>query len=107
MSSKQKLRKGDKVIVVVGKSKGTIGEILKVYPKNKRALVRGVNIAKRHTKPTQNSAGGIVEKENAIDVSNIAFYDEKKEKPSRLGFKVLEDGRKVRFSKISGEVIDK
>ena len=71
-----------------------------------RAL-RGVNIVKRHTKPTQNNAGGIVEKEGTIHISNIAYLDEKENKPSRLGFKILEDGRKVRMSKKSGEVIDK
>ena len=105
--AKFKLKKGDKVIVVAGKSKGKVGEILKVFPKKSRALVRGVNIVKRHTKPTQNSAGGIIEKENTIDVSNIAFYDDKKEKPTKLGYKILDDGRKVRFSRLSGEVVDK
>ena len=74
------LKKGDKVIVVAGKSKGTVGEILKVFPNNGRALVRGVNLAKRHTKPTQNAAGGIIEKENTINMSNIAFYDDKEKK---------------------------
>jgi large subunit ribosomal protein L24 len=107
MSIKFKLKKGDKVIVLAGKSKGTVGEILKVFPSNKRVLVRGVNMVKRHTKPTQNAAGGIIEKENTIDISNISFYDDTKKRASRLGYKVLEDGRKVRFSKISGEVIDK
>ncbi len=107
MKGKLKLKKGDKIVVVAGKSKGTVGEILKIFPRESRALVRGVNIVKRHTKPTQNSAGGIIEKENSIDVSNIAFYDEKKEKPTRLGFKILDDGRKVRFSKLSGEIVDK
>ena len=70
-------------------------------------MVRGINIVKRHTKPTQNNAGGIVEKEGTIHISNIAYLDEKENKPSRLGFKILEDGRKVRMSKKSGEVIDK
>ena len=104
---KLKLRKGDKVIVVAGKNKGNTGEIIKVYPNKNRVMVRGVNIVKRHTKPTQNNAGGIVEKEGTIHISNIAYLDEKENKPSRLGFKVLEDGRKVRVSKKSGEVIDK
>ncbi len=104
---KLKLRKGDKVIVVAGKNKGNTGEIIKVYPNKSRVMVRGVNIVKRHTKPTQNNAGGIVEKEGTIHISNIAYLDEKENKPSRLGFKVLEDGRKVRVSKKSGEVIDK
>ena len=107
MNIKCKLKKGDKVIVVSGKSKGTIGEILKILPQTNRVLVRGANLVKRHTKPTQNNTGGIIEKEGTIDVSNIAYLDEKDNKPSRLGFKILEDGRKVRFSKKSGEVIDK
>ena len=107
MNIKQKLRKGDKVIVTTGKSKGTVGEILKVLPEERRALVRGVNIVKRHTKPTQNSAGGIIEKEGTINISNIAFYDEKNKRATKIGYKILEDGRKVRFSKLTGEVIDK
>jgi large subunit ribosomal protein L24 len=107
MNSKLKLRKGDKVIVTNGKSKGVIGEILKVLPKENRALVRGANIVKKHTKPTQNSAGGIVEKENYINISNIAFYDEKEKKATKIGYKILEDGRKLRFSRLTGEVLDK
>ena len=74
---KIKIRKGDKVIVTVGKSKGTVGEVLKVLPNENKALVRGANMVKRHTKPSQNSAGGIIEKEAMINISNIAFYDEK------------------------------
>jgi large subunit ribosomal protein L24 len=105
--NKLKLKKGDKVIVVAGKNKGNTGEIIKVYPNKSRVMVRGINIVKRHTKPTQNNAGGIVEKEGTIHISNIAYLDEKENKPSRLGFKILEDGRKVRMSKKSGEVIDK
>tara|TARA_A100001011_G_scaffold228223_1_gene236356 strand:+ start:1190 stop:1513 length:324 start_codon:yes stop_codon:yes gene_type:complete len=107
MNIKCKLKKGDKVIVVSGKSKGTIGEILKILPQTNRVLVRGANLVKRHTKPTQNSTGGIIEKENSINLSNIAYYDEKTEKATRLGFKTLENGLKVRYSKKSGEVIDK
>ena len=107
MNIKQKIRKGDKVIVTTGKSKGTVGEVLKVLPEERRALVRGVNILKRHTKPTQNSAGGIIEKEGTINISNIAFYDEKNKRATKIGYKILEDGRKVRFSKLTGEVIDK
>ena len=107
MKVKIKIRKGDKVIVTVGKSKGTVGEILKVLPNENKALVRGANLVKRHTKPSQNSAGGIIEKEAMINISNIAFYDEKKQKASKIGFKILEDGRKVRVSKLTNEVIDK
>ena len=102
-----KIKKGDKVIVVSGKNKGVIGEVLKILPEKNRAMVRGVNIVKRHTKPTQNDPGGIKEKESTINISNIAFLDEEKNKPTRIGFKFLEDGRKVRYSKLSGEVIDK
>ena len=107
MKVKIKIRKGDKVIVTVGKSKGTVGEVLKVLPNENKALVRGANMVKRHTKPSQNSAGGIIEKEAMINISNIAFYDEKKQKASKIGFKILEDGRKVRVSKLTNEVIDK
>ena len=107
MKVKIKIKKGDKVIVTVGKSKGTVGEVLKVSPNENRAKVRGVNMVKRHTKPTQSTAGGIIEKEAMINISNIAFYDEKKQKPSKIGFKILEDGRKVRISKLTNEVIDK
>ena len=107
MKNKLKIRKGDKVIVTAGKSKGTVGEIIKVLPDQNKAMVRGANIVKRHTKPSQNSAGGIVEKEAMLHISNIAYYDEKKQKASRIGFKILEDGRKVRVSKLTSEVIDK
>ena len=105
--NKVKLKKGDKVVVVAGKNKGKTGEIIKVLPTKNRAVVRGINLVKRHTKPTQNNTGGIIEKEGTINISNIAYLDEKDNKPSRLGFKILEDGRKVRYCKRSGEVIDK
>jgi len=104
---KFKIRKGDTVIVTAGKNKGSTGEVIKIIPDINRAIVRGINIVKRHTKPTQNNAGGIVQKEGTIHISNIAFYDEKTKQASKLGFKILEDGRKVRFEKKSGEVIDK
>ena len=106
-ANKVRIRKGDKVIVTSGKNKGKTGEVIKVMPDKNRALVRGINIVKRHTKPAQNNAGGIVEKESPINISNISFYEEKNKKATRLGFKFLEDGRKVRFSKLSGEVVDK
>ena len=106
-ANKIRIRKGDKVIVTSGKNKGKTGEVIKVMPDKNRALVRGINIVKRHTKPAQNNAGGIVEKESPINISNISFFEEKNKKATRLGFKFLEDGRKVRFSKLSGEVIDK
>ena len=107
MQKKFKIRKGDKVIITAGKSKGTVGEVLKVLPNENKAMVRGANIVKRHTKPSQNSTGGIIEKEAMLHISNIAYYDEKKQKASRIGFKILEDGRKVRISKLTSEVIDK
>ncbi|MAH89154.1 MAG: 50S ribosomal protein L24 [Pelagibacterales bacterium] len=107
MQKKFKIRKGDKVIITAGKSKGIVGEVLKVLPNENKAMVRGANIVKRHTKPSQNSTGGIVEKEALLHISNIAYYDEKKQKASRIGFKILEDGRKVRISKLTSEVIDK
>ena len=107
MNKKFKIRKKDKVIVIAGKNKGLVGEVLKILPEKSRALVRGVNIVKKHTKPTQNNPGGIIDKESTINISNIAFYDEKTKQASKLGFKILEDGRKVRFEKKSGEVIDK
>ena len=106
-ANKIRIRKGDKVIVTSGKNKGKTGEVIKVMPNKNRALVRGINVVKRHTKPAQNNAGGIIEKESSINISNISFYEEKNKKATRLGFKFLEDGRKVRFSKLSGEVIDK
>lgn len=102
-----KIKKGDKVIVITGKNKGATGEVLQIFPEKNRAMVRGVNIIKRHTKPTQNDPGGIKEKEGTISISNLAFFEESKNKPTRIGFKFLEDGRKVRFSKLTGEVIDK
>ena len=107
MYRKLKIRKGDKVIVTAGKSKGTVGEVLKILPNENKAMVRGANIVKRHTKPSQNSTGGIIEKEAMLHISNIAYYDEKKQRASRIGFKILEDGRKVRISKLTNEVIDK
>ena len=101
-----KIRKGDRVIVIAGRDKGKIGEVLKVMPKENRAIVQGVNIVKRHQRPTADQPGGIVEKEAPIHVSNLAHIDPKDHKPTRVGFKVLDDGRKVRYAKRSGEVID-
>lgn len=102
-----KIRKGDRVVVLTGRSKGRRGEVLKVLPKDDRALVQGVNMVKRHTRPTQQVAGGIIEKEAPIHLSNLAHVDPRSGKPTRIGFRVLEDGRKVRFAKLSGEIIDK
>ena len=100
------IKKGDKVVVTTGRDKGKKGEVLKVFPKEDRALVAGVNVVKRHQRQTQTQAGGIVNKESTIHLSNLAHVDPKSGKASRIGFKTLNDGRKVRFAKKSGEVID-
>ena len=101
-----RVRKGDRVVVITGRDKGKVGEVLQVYPKNSRVIVSGANMVKRHTAPSQTSGGGIVEKEAALHVSNVAHLDPKDDKPTRVGFKTLEGGRKVRYAKRSGEVID-
>lgn len=101
-----KIKKGDKVVVLTGRDKGKKGAVLAVYPKENRALVQGVNIVKRHTKPSQTTTGGIVSREASIDLSNLAIEDPKTGKPTRVGFKTLENGSKVRFAKASGETID-
>jgi large subunit ribosomal protein L24 len=101
-----KIKKGDRVVVTTGRDKGKKGEVLKVFPKEDRALVSGVNIAKRHQKQTAKLQGGIVNKEAPIQLSNLAHIDPKSGEATRVGFKVLNDGRKVRFAKKSGEVID-
>ena len=106
MSGLSKFKKGDKVVVMTGRDKGKRGEILKIIPTKSRAIVQGVNKVKRHTRPTNTSAGGIIEKEGGIDVSNLSHLDPKDDTPTRVGFKFLEDGRKVRYAKRSGEVID-
>ncbi len=98
-----KIKKGDKVIVLTGRDKGRSGEVQSVNPTEGRAIVAGVNLVKRHTKQTQ---GGIISKEAAIQLSNLAIADPKDGKPTRVGFKVLDDGRKVRVAKRSGEMID-
>lgn len=101
-----KIKKGDKVVVITGRDKGKSGEVLSVRPTEGRAVVRGINLVKRHTKATMQTDGGIVSKEAAIQLSNLQIADPKDGKPSRVGFKVLEDGRKVRFAKRSGDLID-
>ena len=104
--AKLKIKKGDKVIVLTGRDKGRTGEVLKALPRENRVVVQGVNVVKRHTRPSQVSNGGIVEKEASIHVSNVAHIDPKDNKATRIGFKVIEGDRKVRFAKRSGEVID-
>jgi large subunit ribosomal protein L24 len=102
-----KIKKGDKVIVIAGAEKGRTGEVLKVLTDENRVVVQGVKMIKRHTRPAAGNEGGIVEKEAAIHVSNVAHIDPKTDKPTRVGFKFVEDNRKVRFAKGSGEVIDR
>jgi large subunit ribosomal protein L24 len=101
-----KIKKGDKVVVLAGRDKGKAGEVIEVRPAEGRALVRGVNLVRKHQKQTQSQAGGIISKEGPIDLSNIAIADPKDGKATRVGFKVLDDGRKVRFAKRSGDLID-
>jgi large subunit ribosomal protein L24 len=101
-----KIKKGDRVVVITGRDKGKSGEVIEVRPAEGRALVRNVNLVKRHQKQTQSQQGGIISKEAAIDLSNIAIADPKDGKPTRVGFKTLDDGRKVRFAKRSGDLID-
>jgi large subunit ribosomal protein L24 len=101
-----KIKKGDKVLVLAGRDKGRSGEVFKVMPEEGRALVRGVNVVRRHQRQSANQEGGIISKEAPIDLSNLAIADPKDGKPTRVGFKILEDGRKVRFAKRSGDLID-
>jgi large subunit ribosomal protein L24 len=101
-----KIKKGDKVVVLAGRDKGRNGEVIQVVPKEGRALVRGVNLVKRHTKASQTTEGGIISKEALIQLSNLAVADPKDGKATRVGFKMLDDGRKVRFAKRSGDLID-
>ncbi len=101
-----RIKKGDRVAVTSGRDKGKTGDVVKILTKQDKAIVQGVNMIKRHTRPSGTEAGGIIEKEAAIHVSNLAHLDPKDDKPTRVGIKVLDDGRKVRFAKRSGEVID-
>jgi large subunit ribosomal protein L24 len=103
--SAAKIRKGDSVIVTTGRDKGKRGEVFRVMPKDARALVRGVNLVRRHQRQSAAQEGGIVSKEAPIHLSNLALLDPKDGKPTRIGFKTLEDGRKVRIAKRSGEEI--
>ena len=107
MANKLKIKKGDRVKVIAGRSKGKVGDVLRVLPTEQRVVVSGVNMIKRHTKPSRTESGGIIEREAAIHVSNVALLDPKSEKPTKVGFRFLEDGRKVRFARASGETIDR
>ena len=100
-----KIKKGDKVIVITGKDKGKVGEVTKAMPKDNKVIVSGVNMAKRHQKPSQENAGGIVSKEMPIHISNVALVDPKSGKATRVAVRIEEGGRKVRVAKRSGDVI--
>ena len=104
---KMKIKKGDTVVVISGRDKGKSGEVLRVLPADRRLIVQGIHVARRHTKPRMGDPGGIVDKELTIDVSNVAHIDPQSGKPTRVGYKTLDDGRKVRFARRSGEVLDK
>lgn len=101
-----KIRKGDRVVVISGRDKGKQGTVLQVIPKESRAVVQGVNVVRRHQRQTPRDPGGIVAKEAPIHLSNLAHLDPQSGRPTRVGFRILEDGRKVRVAKRSGEVID-
>ncbi|MEK4033143.1 50S ribosomal protein L24 [Methylocystis sp. IM3] len=101
-----KIKKGDKVVVLTGRDKGKSGEVMRVIPEEGRAIVDGVNMVKRHQRQTKDREAGIVNKAAAIDLSNLAVADPKDGKATRIGFKILDDGRKVRVAKRSGELID-
>jgi large subunit ribosomal protein L24 len=112
MAVKLKIRKGDRVVVLTGKDKGKTGEVVRVLPAESRLVVQGVNMVRRHTKPSRENTGGIVEKEATIHISNVAHIDPKSNKPTRVGYKFIEakgkgeKPRKVRVARRSGEVID-
>jgi len=101
-----KIRKGDKVIVLTGRDKGRSGEVIEVRAQEDRALVRGINMVKRHQKQTAQQEGGIISKELPVHLSNLALADPKDGKPTRVGFKIMNDGRRVRIAKRSGVEID-
>lgn len=104
---KLKIKKGDKVVVLAGKDKGKKGSVLKVFPSEMKILVEGINVAKKHVKPSQaNPQGGILSKEMPIHYSNLSIVDPKTDLPTKVGYKLLADNKKVRFARKSGEVID-
>lgn len=105
----RKIRKGDEVVVLTGRDKGKRGSVLRVLPEAQRVYVASVNMVKRHTRPNpqRGTSGGIVEKEASIHVSNVALYNAVTGKPDRVGFRVLENGRKVRVFKSNGEMLDR
>ena len=104
---KFRIKRGDRVVVISGRDRGRQGEVLRVLRKEDRLIVQGVNVVKRHQRPAAGHPGGIIDKEAAIHVSNVAHVDPTSSKPTRIGYKTLDDGRKVRFAKRSGEIIDR
>ncbi|MGF1609998.1 MAG: 50S ribosomal protein L24 [Kiloniellales bacterium] len=106
MAEKFKIKKGDRVVVVTGRDKGKQGEVLRVLRRADRVLVQGVNMVRRHQRPSQVSPGGIEDREAPLHISNVALIDPKSDKPTRVGYRFLDDGRKVRFARRSGEPID-
>ena len=106
MATKLKIKKGDNVVVITGRDKGKSGTVLRVDPKESRVLVQGVNVVKRHSRPSAGQTGGIVDMDMPIDISNVALFNPQTQKGDRVGFKTLEDGRKVRIFKSNGEVVD-
>lgn len=105
-AGKMKIKKGDEVVVIAGRDKGKKGSVLRVIPAEKRLIVQGVNMVKRHTRASMAETAGIIDKEGPIHVSNVAVADPKTGKPSRIGIKTIKDGSRVRFAKASGEIID-
>ena len=106
MAKKFKIKKGDKAVAIAGKDRGKTGEVLRVLRKDDRLLVQGVNMVRRHQRPSQQSPGGIIDKEASIHISNVAHVDPKTDLPTRVGYKTIEGDRKVRYAKRSGEMID-
>ena len=104
--AKFKIKKGDKVVVITGSDRGKTGEVLRVLRSEMRVLVQGVNMMKRHTRPSPGEPGGIIEKEAPVHISNVAHVDPRDDKPTRVGWKIVDAGRKVRFARRSGEVIE-
>jgi large subunit ribosomal protein L24 len=101
-----KIRKGDRVVVLSGRDRGRTGEVIEVRPDDERALVRGIHMVKRHQRQTAAQDGGIISKEASIHLSNLAIADPKDGKPTRVGFKIMKDGKKVRVTKRSGAELD-
>ncbi|MEM7026522.1 MAG: 50S ribosomal protein L24 [Pseudomonadota bacterium] len=104
---KFKIKRGDQVVVVSGRERGKRGEVVRVLRKEDRLIVQGINMVRRHTRPSAGNPGGIIDKEASIHISNVAHVDPSTNGPTRVGYKLLEDGRKVRFAKRSGEVLDR